>query len=158
MGKGEIACNKQFLLFPQCFLPVWRSVYHFHQTSSRRLQTISVWKSLELVIWERVNICHNFPLVSDNVFMFHMSCVFLLVRPFLWHRGQGQISRSHFSENGYNLGISVLWTKLWFHFVQFLSYLYCIPMAVGPIYVKKLWPTFIFYCTVYSKPYSRFIK
>ena len=21
MGKGEIACNEQFLLFPQCFLP-----------------------------------------------------------------------------------------------------------------------------------------
>ena len=21
MGKGEIACNKQFLLFPQCLLP-----------------------------------------------------------------------------------------------------------------------------------------
>ena len=23
VGKGEIACNEQFLLFPQCFLPVW---------------------------------------------------------------------------------------------------------------------------------------
>ena len=23
LGKGEIACNKQFLLFPQCFLPVF---------------------------------------------------------------------------------------------------------------------------------------
>ena len=22
VGKGEIACNEQFLLFPQCFLPV----------------------------------------------------------------------------------------------------------------------------------------
>ena len=21
-GKGEIACNEQFLLFPQCFLPI----------------------------------------------------------------------------------------------------------------------------------------
>ena len=26
VGKGEIACNKQFLLFPQCFLPVWRTL------------------------------------------------------------------------------------------------------------------------------------
>ena len=25
MGKGEIACNEQFLLFPQCFLPLWRT-------------------------------------------------------------------------------------------------------------------------------------
>ena len=23
MGKGEIAGNQQFLLFPQCFLPIW---------------------------------------------------------------------------------------------------------------------------------------
>ena len=23
VGKGEIARNEQFLLFPQCFLPVW---------------------------------------------------------------------------------------------------------------------------------------
>ena len=25
MGIGEIARNEQFLLFPQCFLPVWRN-------------------------------------------------------------------------------------------------------------------------------------
>ena len=24
VGKGEIACNEQFLLFQQCFLSVWR--------------------------------------------------------------------------------------------------------------------------------------
>ena len=30
-GKGEIARNEQFLLFPQCFLPVWRTFCHFHQ-------------------------------------------------------------------------------------------------------------------------------
>ena len=25
VGKGEIARNKQFLLFPQCFLPIWKT-------------------------------------------------------------------------------------------------------------------------------------
>ena len=25
VGKGEIAQNEQFLLFPQCFLPFWRT-------------------------------------------------------------------------------------------------------------------------------------
>ena len=30
-GKGEIAQNEQFLLFPQCFLSVWRNSCHFHQ-------------------------------------------------------------------------------------------------------------------------------
>ena len=55
VGKGEIACNEQFLLFPQCFLPVWRTSCHFHQTQECRLQTLSVWKSLEFVVWERDN-------------------------------------------------------------------------------------------------------
>ena len=32
VGKGEIARNKQFLLFPQCFLPIWITLYHFHYT------------------------------------------------------------------------------------------------------------------------------
>ena len=25
VGKGEIACNKKFLLFPQCFLPILKN-------------------------------------------------------------------------------------------------------------------------------------
>ena len=31
VGKGEIALNEQFLLFPQCFLPVWITFFHFRQ-------------------------------------------------------------------------------------------------------------------------------
>ena len=30
-GKGEIARNEQFFLFPQCFLPVWRTFCHFNK-------------------------------------------------------------------------------------------------------------------------------
>ena len=30
VGKGEIARNEQFLLFPQCFLSVWITFCHFH--------------------------------------------------------------------------------------------------------------------------------
>ena len=30
-GKGEIARNEQFLLFPQCFQPILRTFCHFHQ-------------------------------------------------------------------------------------------------------------------------------
>ena len=29
VGKGEIARNEQFLLFPQCFLTVWRTFFLF---------------------------------------------------------------------------------------------------------------------------------
>ena len=31
VGKGEIARNEQFLLFPHCFLPVWITFCHFRQ-------------------------------------------------------------------------------------------------------------------------------
>ena len=31
LEKGEIPLNEQFLLFPQCFLPVWGTFCHFHQ-------------------------------------------------------------------------------------------------------------------------------
>ena len=29
VGKGEIALKEQFLLFPQCFLPVWITFFLF---------------------------------------------------------------------------------------------------------------------------------
>ena len=36
--KGEIACNKQFLLFSQCFLPYMTLIFHFKCTLKCRLQ------------------------------------------------------------------------------------------------------------------------
>ena len=48
VGKGEIARYEQFLIFPQCFLPVWRTCCHFHQSWNCSLLTLSVWKSLKL--------------------------------------------------------------------------------------------------------------
>ena len=56
VGKGEIARNEQFLLFPQCFLPVWSIFWHFHEFWNYRLQTLSVWKTLKFVVWERVKV------------------------------------------------------------------------------------------------------
>ena len=56
VGKGETVRNEQFLLFPQCFLSVWRTFFHFNQIWNCRLQTLSVWKSLKFVMWERVNL------------------------------------------------------------------------------------------------------
>ena len=56
VAKGEIACHEQFLLFPQCFLPIWipfPKVFSTHLdnflpfSSNCRLQTLSVWKSLK---------------------------------------------------------------------------------------------------------------
>ena len=47
MRKEEIACNKQFLLFSQCFLPFVLLVFHFKCTLKCRLQFISIWTSLK---------------------------------------------------------------------------------------------------------------
>ena len=54
VGKRKIARNEQFLLFPQCFLPYWRRFRHFHEVWNCRPQTLSVWKSLKLSVWEMV--------------------------------------------------------------------------------------------------------
>ena len=51
LGKGEIARNEQFLLFPQCFLPIWITFSHFRQIWNCHLQTLLVWKSLKFVVW-----------------------------------------------------------------------------------------------------------
>ena len=64
VGKGEIARNEQFLLFPQCFLPISRTFCHFHPISNCRL---SVWKCLKFVVWEMVN---AFNLVMSKILSF----------------------------------------------------------------------------------------
>ena len=51
--KGDIACNEQLLL-PLYFLP-FSHFCHFHQILHFCQQTLSVWKSLKFVVWERVN-------------------------------------------------------------------------------------------------------
>ena len=45
--KGEIACNKQFLLFSRCFLPNTVLIFHFKCTLKCRLQFVSIWTSLK---------------------------------------------------------------------------------------------------------------
>ena len=59
MGKGEITRNEQFLLFPQCFLIVWRTLCHFHEIQNSRLQTLSVWKSVKFVVWLKRKLYHH---------------------------------------------------------------------------------------------------
>ena len=56
VGKGEIARKEQFLLFPQCFLPIWRNFCHLHENKKCCLQTPLFWKSLKFVVWKRVKL------------------------------------------------------------------------------------------------------
>ena len=48
-GKEEIARDEQFLLFLQCFLPSWRTFFHFHQ--------IKKWSSANSLSLEESKIC-----------------------------------------------------------------------------------------------------
>ena len=60
VGKGEIAHDEQYLLFPHLFFPIFRTFCHFYQIWSFRLQTLWVCKSLKFVVWERVkNLLYN---------------------------------------------------------------------------------------------------
>ena len=45
--KGDIACNKQFLLVSQCFLPYMTFIFHFKCTLNCRLQFVSIWTGLK---------------------------------------------------------------------------------------------------------------
>ena len=56
VGKGEIACYEQFLLFSQYFLTFWITFSHVYQISNCHLQILSVRKSQKFAVWERVNI------------------------------------------------------------------------------------------------------
>ena len=53
VGKGEIARNKQFLLFHSvsCLFEEFSAVFITFEIEN--LQTLSVWKSLKFVVWER---------------------------------------------------------------------------------------------------------
>ena len=61
--KGEIACNKQFLLFSQCFLPYLALIFHFKSTLKCFLQFVSVWTSLKFCRRVMVN-----SLPNDKIF------------------------------------------------------------------------------------------
>ena len=45
--KRKTACNKQFLLFSQCFLPMWYLFSVLKCSLKCRLQFVSIWTSLK---------------------------------------------------------------------------------------------------------------
>ena len=45
--KGEIACNKQFLLFSECFLYYMAFIFHIKCALKCRLQFVSICTSLK---------------------------------------------------------------------------------------------------------------
>ena len=54
--KEKLLVTSNFSFSPQCFLPIWITFGYFHQIWNCCLQILSVWKSLNFVVWERVNL------------------------------------------------------------------------------------------------------
>ena len=67
MEKGDLAPNKQFLLSPQRFQHIWRSLNQFHQIKNSRLQTFSVWKHLKFVVWESVKHIFSLQFICSSI-------------------------------------------------------------------------------------------
>ena len=57
LGKGEIARDEQYLIFPHCFLLFFENsvILIKFEIVFFELFQFSVWKSLKLVIWKRLN-------------------------------------------------------------------------------------------------------
>ena len=64
MGKEEIARNEQFLLFPTVSSTHSENLLPF--SSNVCLSTLSVWKSLKLVVWERVKQLESIKYLADD--------------------------------------------------------------------------------------------
>ena len=73
VGKGEVAHNEQLLLFPQCFLTVWRTFCHFYQIQNCRLQTFSFWKSQNLLFGKVLTGVWVYRQVTNNTKFWPMS-------------------------------------------------------------------------------------
>ena len=54
VGKSEIARNEQFLFSHCVFYPFGELFSYFHQIQKCHLQSLTDWKSIKFVIWERV--------------------------------------------------------------------------------------------------------
>ena len=86
MRKGEIACNEQFLLFLQCFIPHMGLIFHFKYTFKCRLQFVSIWTSLKLSsgngLKARLHILEHFLRSSKHTFPCNELTLFYLMTPF----------------------------------------------------------------------------
>ena len=80
--KGEIACNKQCLIFSQYFLPYWALTFHFKYFLKCCLQFVSVWTSLRyccMVMGSKVTAFSSFPtMFSKGFFSFSASKVVIV--------------------------------------------------------------------------------
>ena len=67
--KEKLLVKSNFSFF-QCFLLIWRTFCYFHQIWNCHLQTLSVWKCLKFVIWERLKVLSANSINSEKAKIF----------------------------------------------------------------------------------------
>ena len=65
--KEKLLVTSNFSFSNSVFSPIWRTFYHFHQMWNCRLQSLSIWKSLNFVVWERVKHAHK---ICEKIYLF----------------------------------------------------------------------------------------
>ena len=89
LRKGEIVCNKQFLLFSQCFLPYMIYIFNFKCTLKYCLQFASIWTSLRYlssgnrlneykVYWQFYYYSHDFSDITYVMQLYHQQIVIVI--------------------------------------------------------------------------------
>ena len=68
VGKGQIACSEQYLLYQQCFLPVWIHSLPFSSNSIlSSANSFQFSKSLKFFVWERAKQDRKTPLKNTKM-------------------------------------------------------------------------------------------
>ena len=66
--KEKLLVTSNFSLSHCVFNPISRTLSHFYQIQNGRLQTLSVWKGLTFVVWERVKYIKHIFIMMDKYF------------------------------------------------------------------------------------------
>ena len=75
VGKGEIACNEQFLLFPQCFLSLWRTFLRSKNIKFVICNLFNFGRVQNLPLGMQVKLQENFHITFSNNILLHYHTV-----------------------------------------------------------------------------------
>ena len=114
VGKGEIACDKQFLLFPQCFLFYQRISTQLYHLLACTLHFLSVWKNMKYIVWRKgLSFCETVRVMTCQ------SCGYLKITSlmgFNWlNLFLGELKKKMFENNRTLSALGVLkspWAKI----------------------------------------------
>ena len=79
--KGEIACNKQFLIFSQCFLPYMTLIFHLNPFPDKPWFLRVYSRSRLKTLWEKKLLVTSNILFSLSVFYWFRELIAIFIEP-----------------------------------------------------------------------------